>query len=303
MSDYWTNKAFSRRAAVQEPPCALLRLPVVGLLVLLVASPLRAQTSEAVGYFRQNCVSCHTIGGGRLTGPDLKNVTQRKDRAWLVQWLQNPFSVLASGDTYALKMQQEARGVVMPTITGLNKDQAEALITLIEAESKLPKSQFAGSPISDRPFGKADFDEGTAIFWGVRRLKNGGPACVSCHSFKNAGGLGGGRLGPDLTLVYERLQGRKGLGAWLLNPASPTMQPIFKKKPLQPDEIFALLALFENTSRQGGADESSAATNFLLLGLMGAVVGLLVLDTAFKERFRGVRRTLVYGPGAKRGAQ
>ncbi len=271
-------------------------------MALFVLTPcVRAQTSEAGGFFRQNCMSCHTIGGGRLTGPDLRNVTKAKDRAWLVEFLQNPRAKIDASDPYALKLQQEARGVVMPTISGMTLAQANALLDMIEAESKLPKSQFAGSPISDRPFTVADAARGRAIFWGTQRLSSGGPACVSCHTFRNAGGLGGGRLGPDLTLIYERLQGRKGLGAWLLNPASPTMQPIFKKHPLQPDEIFALLALFDDTARKGGADESSGPTNFFLLGLAGAVVGLLVLDTVFKQRFRGVRRALVHGQAAGRG--
>lgn len=278
---------------------AVLKPPVVWLLALLLSPPLQAQTSEAVGFFRQNCTSCHTIGGGRLTGPDLKNVTQRKDRAWLVQWLQDPGAVIASGDPYALKMQQESRGVVMPAIAGMTKDQAEALLDMIEAESKLAKSQFAGSAISDRPFTRADLAAGKALFWGERRLKNGGPACASCHTLNEIGGLGGGQLGPDLSLVYERLNGRKGVGTWLLNPASPTMRPIFGKRPLQPDEIFALLAVLENAAKRGGADESAGPLNFFLLGMGGAGVGLLSLGTVWKGRFRGVRRTMVRGSSRK----
>lgn len=266
---------------------------VACLLALLLASRARAQSSEAVGFFRQNCASCHTIGGGRLTGPDLKDVTQRKDRAWLVQWLQDPNAVIAGGDPYALKMQQEARGVVMPTIAGMSKDQAAALLEMIEAESKLAKSQFAGSAISDRPFTGADLAEGKALFWGEKRLKNGGPACISCHTVRGIGGLGGGQLGPDLSLVYERLNGRKGVGTWLLSPASPTMRPIFGKRPLQPDEIFPLLAVLENAAKRGGDDESAGPLNFLLLGLSGAGAGLLSLGLVWRGRFRGVRKTLV----------
>ncbi len=286
-----------------RPTTACLELVPVyaALVVLLASSPVPAQTSAAVDFFRQNCTSCHTIGGGRLTGPDLKDVTKAKDRAWLVEFMQNPRAKIDASDAYALKLQQEARGVVMPTISGMTPPQANALLDMIEAESKLAKSQFSGSAISDRPFTAQDVAQGRAIFWGTRRLSSRGPACVSCHTFKNAGGLGGGGLGPVLTLVYERLQGRKGLGAWLLNPASPTMQPIFKKRPLQPEEIFALLALFDATAREGGTDQSSAPTNFFLLGLFGAVAGLLVLDTVFKRRFRGVRRALVHGQAAERG--
>src|SRR6266545_4951688 len=56
---------------------------------------------EAADFFRQNCVSCHTIGGGRLTGPDLKNITQRKEREWLIEFLQSPQAMMDKGDPYA----------------------------------------------------------------------------------------------------------------------------------------------------------------------------------------------------------
>src|ERR1041384_5475750 len=140
----------------------------------LAAGTGRAQ--EAADFFRQNCISCHTVGGGRLTGPDLKNVTQRKEPAWLVEFLQNPQAMLDKGDPYALKLQQEARGVVMPVVGGVTKERAQALLALLEAESKLPKSQFAGMQISDRPFTPYDIAQGRRIFTGERTLANTGTA-------------------------------------------------------------------------------------------------------------------------------
>ncbi|HWQ55725.1 MAG TPA: cytochrome c [Bryobacteraceae bacterium] len=248
---------------------------------------------DAADYFRQNCVSCHTVGGGRLTGPDLKNVTQRKDRPWLVEFLQNPQAMLDKGDPYALKLQQEARGVVMPAAGGMTRERAGALLDLLDAEAKLPKSQFAGMQISDRPFTPQDVAQGNAIFLGRRGLANGGTACVSCHTVKTAGALGGGRLGPDLTRVYERLQGRKNLSAWLFAPATPTMASVFKRHALKPEEIVPLVAFFEDRARSGGQDDSAARLNFFLLGLGGAALGLVVMDTVWKRRFRNVRRDLV----------
>jgi mono/diheme cytochrome c family protein len=219
-------------------------------------------------------------------------VSQRKDRAWLTQFVQGPKAVIDSGDPYAQQLQRDAQGVVMPTL-GLDAVRAQALLELIESESKLPRSQFAGTQINDRPFTPRDIETGRALFIGTQRLKNGGPACASCHTMRGLGGLGGGRLGPDLTLVYERLQGRKGLGAWLTNPASATMTPVFKKTPLNGDDILPLLAYFEDTAKKGGSDDTTARLNFLLLGMGGTVIGLVVLDGVWKKRFRGVRRQLV----------
>jgi mono/diheme cytochrome c family protein len=262
------------------------------LLLLALTAPLLAQDPAA--YFKQNCMSCHTVGGGRLTGPDLKDVTQRRDHQWLVNWLQNPKAVLDGGDPYAQKLLQDSRGVVMPTVAGMNPQLAAQLVDLLDAESKLPRSQFAGVQISDRPFTPQDVALGMALFTGERRLANGGPPCISCHTMKGMTGLHGGRLGPDLTLVYERLQGRKGLGAWLSAPASPTMAPVFKTTAISGDEIFALTALFANEAQNRGTDDQTALLNFFLLGLGGAVIGLVSFDRIWKRRLTGVRRQIVH---------
>jgi len=147
--------------------------------------------------------------------------------------------------------------------------------------------------ISDRPFTSHDIAQGRAIFLGERTLVNAGPVCISCHTVKGNGALGGGRLGPDLTRVYERLQGRKNMAAWLFAPATPTMSSVFKQHGLKPEEILPLVAFFEDSARRGGQDDSAARLNFFLLGLGGAALGLVVMDAAWKHRYRSVRRTLV----------
>ncbi len=260
-------------------------------ILLLAASPLIAQTPES--YFRQNCTSCHTIGGGRLTGPDLKDVTKRQDRQWLVNWLLDPVGVLKSGDPIAVKLQKEARGAVMPRPPAMTRNLAEALLDLIDAESKLEKSQFAGSQLSTRPLLPEDIDEGRALFTGLQRLKNGGPPCMSCHTVNSLGSLGGGRLGVNLTHAYARLQGRKGLSNWLVSPPSKTMQPIFQKHPIDSEEILPLVAFLKNETEMDRPENSTALINFFLSGLAGAVILLVAFDLIWNHRFRGVRRPLI----------
>ncbi len=277
----------------------LLRAALVPALVLTLQSMASAQ--EAAQFFRQNCMSCHTIGGGRLTGPDLKDVLQRRDRVWLGRFLLDPKGMIASGDPYAAQLQQEARGVVMPTVSGMSKERADALLDLIEAESKLEKSQFIGLQIPDGPFSEADIALGRDIFLGRARLKNGGPSCVGCHTAIGLPGLGGGRLGPDLSKVFERLESRKTLGSWLLAPPTTTMQPVWRGHPLEAEEILPLVAYFEDVSRRGGEDTSPGRMNFFLIGLAGAVAALVGFDLAWRKRFRAVRRPMVRAAGLKRG--
>jgi len=264
---------------------------LVLLMGMLLGSRLSAQVPAE--YFKQQCASCHTIGGGRLTGPDLKNVSERADREWLINWLLDPEGVLKSGDPYAVKLQKEARGAVMTRSPGMTRQLAEALLDLIDAESKLEKSQFAGTQISDRPLLPEDIEEGRALFIGTKRLKNGGPACIGCHTVNSLKGLGGGRLGPNLTRAYARLKGRKGLSAWLVSPPSATMQPVFAKHPLDAEEVLPLVAFLKNETEQDLPENQTALINFLLTGLGGAAVLLVLFDLFWNRRFRAVRRPLV----------
>jgi mono/diheme cytochrome c family protein len=118
------------RGAGETKPFLRSRIPFVitALSALLVCGSASSWGQDAPAFFKQNCTSCHTVGGGRLTGPDLKDVTSRRDHAWLVQFLQSPKAMIDSGDPYAVKLQQEARGVVMPNIAGMSPQQALSTI-------------------------------------------------------------------------------------------------------------------------------------------------------------------------------
>ena len=265
---------------------------VLAVLVVTIV-PATTLAQDTPDYYRANCLNCHTIGGGRLTGPDLKDVSKRKDAEWLIRFMQNPRSVVDSGDAYAAKIVEESRGVVMPTLPGMTRYRAEQILKLIEAESKVEKSQFQGIRISNKPFVEADRVAGREIFIGVRRLANGGAACNACHSMHDLKALGGGRLGPDLTRVYERLKGRKSLSAWLMAPATETMQPIFKNRPLEAEEIHALVAYFEDTAKYSEVDPTGDRIAFLLAGLGIAAAVIFLFDAIWKGRFHSVRRPLV----------
>lgn len=266
--------------------CAALLLPLV-----FQAAPLPAQ--ESANYFRQYCMSCHTIGGGRLTGPDLKHVTERLENEWLVRFILNPREMIQGGDPYARQIYEESRRVMMPTAPGITEERALALLILIEAESSLEESQFKGLEISDRPFTERDVAAGRAHFTGQADLASGGAACIACHTVRGLEGLGGGRLGPDLTRAYERLGGRANMGAWLFAPATPTMAPLFQEHPLSPEEILTFLAFFEDSARKGGDDDTVALLNFFLLALGAMIVLLVIFDVVWKGRYRSVRAALV----------
>lgn len=285
-----------------SPPHCSAGLSVAMLLATWLLLDRQACAQEVAEYFKTRCTSCHTIGGGRITGPDLKDLMQRaathgKDREWLIRFMQDPKGVIESGDAYAHQLQQETPGnAIMPTQPDMTRQLAGSLLDLIDAESKLERSQFAGSPVSLTPFTPADVQAGRELFLGNRQLSGGAATCISCHSVGGLTALGGGRLGPDLTLVNERLGGPKGLSTWLLAPPTPTMQSVFQSRPLKPEEIHALAAFLNQSGQQNTPADMSGPLGFFLLGLGGAVALMMLLDGIWSKRFRSVRHALVHGP-------
>ncbi len=269
---------------------------LLGVLTLL-AFPSSPAAQQAADFFKQNCTGCHTIGGGRLVGPDLKGVTTQQSREWLLKFLQDPKAMIDSGDPIAKKLQEEAHGMIMPTIPGMTPAREAELLDFLAARSQgQPSAAQAAAPTaSEQPFTPQEVAAGQAIFRGTRPLAAGGPPCISCHSLGTLTGLGGGRLAPDLTRVYDRLGGRQGVQAWRGAPATPTMGSIFRTKPLRPEEITAILAVIEDAAAKKAPVTAGLSLPFFFLGVAGMLLGLAGAQAVWRNRFRGVRRPLVHG--------
>lgn len=84
--------------------------------------------------YARACGGCHTVGKGDKVGPDLKDVTRRRERAWLDAFLSNPQAMHAKGDPIAKKLAQKFPDVRMPNV-GLAEADIRDLVTYIEAQS------------------------------------------------------------------------------------------------------------------------------------------------------------------------
>ncbi len=252
-------------------------------------------SEETVEYFRLNCTSCHTIGGGRLTGPDLKDVAERQSIEWLTTFIVDPKRVIDSGDADAQALFKEANGLYMPTLPGMTRQRAAALLELIAYESTKEESRFKGLQISDRPLTQHDIDRGQRLFEGTEAIASGAPSCLGCHTIDGTGGFGGGRLGPDLTDAFSRLEGRKALASWLAAPPGLTMQPVFKDRPIEGEEVLALVAYLKSRAEAGPPATKQGPLEFLIAGIAGVMGALVLFDLIWRRRFRAVRRPLVKG--------
>ncbi len=274
----------TERARRRCAPHRAAAFAFTGFAFFLFPALVRAQ--QAARYFSENCAGCHTIGGGPRTGPDLKNVAARRNSAWLLRWLQNPQTLIANRDPQVLQMIEEFHGTIMPASAGMTPEMANQLLDLIDAESRLPQSQFVGLALDERPFTSADVVRGKQIFLGQFPLRNGGSSCAGCHTVGTLGGLGGGGLGPDLTLTYVRLGGRQGLATWLLHPPPGTMQALYRQNPLEPDEAFALVAFLADAAEQGRPASAGSVLHFFLIGFAATLVLLIGFEIFRRGRKR-----------------
>ena len=81
--------------------------------------------------FKTNCISCHTIGGGRLIGPDLEGVSKKRNAEWLKQWINSSSDFIASGDADAIAIFEEYNKVAMTSFYFEDEDM-DALLTYLE---------------------------------------------------------------------------------------------------------------------------------------------------------------------------
>ena len=104
-------------------------------LFLFISSLSFGQTAEAETNFAV-CKACHTIGGGKLVGPDLKGVTDRHDEAWLIKFIQNSTGLIQSGDAAAIKVFEENNNIPMPP-NNLTAEQIKDLLLYINSGGKV----------------------------------------------------------------------------------------------------------------------------------------------------------------------
>lgn len=197
--------------------------------------------SEGKAIFDEKCAGCHTVGNGKLVGPDLMDVTKRRDSQWIKDFIMDPAKMLASDPT-AQQLLKENNNVSMPDLA-LSPEEIDLVFEYLSNPGAVP-----AAPAVVAPAGAGDPAVGLKLFTGEQLLTNGGPACMACHTVSGTGRLGGGGLGPDLTHVIQRLS-EPGLTGALKTIAYPTMLGPFKNHPLTITEQADVIAFLKDADR------------------------------------------------------
>jgi protein SCO1/2 len=101
---------------------------------------LRISDQPGQALFKKLCAPCHTIGGGDHAGPDLLGVTDRRDRAWLSDFIRNPARMLARKDPDALALAARFPAVHMPFMGLGETDAADVIAYLRDQTARLSAS-------------------------------------------------------------------------------------------------------------------------------------------------------------------
>jgi mono/diheme cytochrome c family protein len=125
------------------------------VLALLMASDAYAQEKAADGqaaftadaakakagakvFAAKACTGCHTVGKGRLAGPDLAGVLERRSETWVRTWLKDPTPMFDTDET-AKALLKEYNNVKMPNMKLTEEQIDQVLHYIVEQGSKAKK--------------------------------------------------------------------------------------------------------------------------------------------------------------------
>lgn len=247
--------------------------------ISLATLPTWAQETGADLFQSRACIGCHSIGKGKLVGPDLAGVTARRSEDWIIRFVQGSQAMIQSGDADAVALSKEFPGLVMPD-NDLSADQIRLILRHIEESAgAAPAQAQTTEPAPATPASPAMVALGADLFQGKSRLTNGGPACNSCHHVKNDAVIGGGILARELTTVFSRM-GEAGVASILGKAPFPVMDAAYQSKPLTGDEITALVAFLQDSDeRHLYQQPRDYGWGLLISGIIGA--SLLLAGYAF----------------------
>jgi len=102
--------------------------------------------------FKKLCTQCHTIGKGKLIGPDLLDVHKRvPSEEWMIPWIQNSQAVIKSGDEYGVKIYEEYNKTVM-TANAVSDEEAQAIIDYMKEEGARSAEMVSAAGPAHNPY-------------------------------------------------------------------------------------------------------------------------------------------------------
>jgi len=253
---------------------------VVLLIGAFISTGTAAAQENGQAVYEANCAGCHQADGSGIPGsfPPLAGNPDAADGTYVE-------SVIREGLSGPIEGPDGTYDGVMPSLSRLSDADIEAVVAYVATFASGATDTTATTIVQSTV---ADPGKGERLFRGSATFANGGPACGACHAAGDNSQMGGSGLGPDLTGVVARFGGRPGITAAILNPAFPTMQPLFADKLLTDDEAADLVAYLETLD---GRQSDQGIDGLLIVGLGGLVLLMVFTVIVFRRpRFPYVQK-------------
>ena len=254
-------------------------------LFLFISVGFFAQAQDSGENLFKVCAACHTIGKGRLVGPDLSRVYEKREQDWLIKFIRSSQKMVKDGDPVAVSLFKEFSQIPMPD-NNLSDNEIISIIDFIKTTDSKESGTVTAETITEEQktdtlatasvvFSNDLLKKGKALFYGYEKFSNGGPSCIACHNITDESLIGGGKLSFDLTKSFSKLSAA-GIGAILANPPFPVMNKALNNKKLTEEEIQAITALLQFTD-QRNTESSQTSDNNLIFLLLSFVVAMLLM--------------------------
>ncbi|MEZ5082830.1 MAG: c-type cytochrome [Bacteroidales bacterium] len=265
-------------------------LTILGLFMIILGN-----ANEGEELYNLTCKACHTVGKGKLVGPDLQNITEKRNQDWLISFIKSSSSMIKSGDPDAVAISKEFNGILMPD--NLYSDaQIISILDFIKAGGPQDRAQ---APVVDMlsETTPANINAGALLFSGQTSFSNRGPACNSCHTVKDERIFSGGTLAKNLTESWD-IMGSAGVAAVIRNSPFPVMNKAYSNRPLTEKEVIDLTAYLKSVSQERYYQRSSDfSLAFAIFGIVFfLIIFIITIALYFKRKSYPVNYDILSKP-------
>jgi protein SCO1 len=239
------------------------------------------------------CAGCHTVGQGDRVGPDLSGLTGRRDREWLVRFIENPERMRMQKDPVALGLVASFPSVRMPAL-GVSESDAGDLIAYVayregeEAKRAHPMDSLFGLTTHKGTQLTSEDVKGmpAAVFFGFTHCPDVCPTTLM--DWSNAlEGLG--EDGDRLKVMFVSVDGERDTPAALasyLASFDPRITGLTGNAAGISRAARTFGALYEKVAGSDGSYTFDHTTNVYLIGRDGRLAAKANLQTPEAERQR-----------------
>lgn len=257
-------------------------------VIVIMFAPYLVKADEGQKLFNQYCAVCHTIGNGRLVGPDLRNISENRAEEWLIGFIQSSQSMIKSGDVDAINIFEEYNKMLMPD-QPLDDNQSKQVLNyirkvsqgaIVETDKEAKTIDLLANTTDE------NVNEGLLLFGGKQKFSNGGASCISCHKVKDDRIFSYGTLAKDLSETWG-MMGSAGIAAILKSPPFPVMNEVYANNPLSETEILNLTAYLKSVNDERIYQHPREFnTAFVILGAVIFVIILISIVILYFKRKR-----------------